>query len=335
MTPGGATPPLPIPQSWDGRFIFPIGLLLAIVASGALIVFGISHFPPTCDEALVAQSVPWGWHKWRELPSTSGFHLVPGKRREPPHDDLAFVVEDGVCPGEGAAIDATRLGGADAPWPAVRIRESPFREAFVVTAQSASACPAPTGEGCEAAVAAFRPTARPEGLPSIVLPLRETLVLVGIHLAAAAAIAWGIERAQRSRRFARELLDPGRFVEATCREDGTLFLGTDAVVVRRVARPPIGPGPVLVRLARSSSGDYRTPPVVRVEEVARGGRAQASDRAMRRASMILNGLVAVAVSAAILGSWLALGTWVTIGSVDKSITHRHDQQRHTQHVLPY
>jgi hypothetical protein len=110
MTPGGDTPR--VPQAWDGRFVFPIGLLLAIVTSGALIVFGVSHFPPTCDEALVAESVPPGWQKWRELPNTSGFHLVPGKRREPPHDDLAFVVEDGVCPGEGAAIDATSLAVA-------------------------------------------------------------------------------------------------------------------------------------------------------------------------------------------------------------------------------
>jgi hypothetical protein len=51
--------------------------------------------------------------------------------------------------------------------------------------------------------------------------------------------------------------------------------------------------------------------------------------------MILNGLTAVAVSVAILGSFFALGTWVTIGYADKIIRHRHDQQRHGEHAPPY
>jgi hypothetical protein len=334
MTPGGVTLLLPLPRVWDGRFIFPIGLLLALVVSSALIVFAVSHSPPACDEALVAQPLPPDWNKWRELRSTAGFRLVPGKRREAPRDNLAFVVEDGVCPGEGAAIDARWLDAANRPSPVLRFRESPFGSAFVIAAQNGSACPAPTGEGCETAVVAFRTAVAPEvqGLKLIVVSPRETLVLVAMHLAVATVIAWGIVRAARNRRFARELLDPGRFVEATGREDGTLSLDANAGVVCEVGRQSRFRGPVLVRLSRSHGGGYRTPPTVRVEEVVRGGRAQASQRAMGRASMLLNGLTALAVSAAIVGSFCGLNAWVLIGYEDTVIRHRHDQQRYEVHM---
>jgi hypothetical protein len=150
---------------------------------------------------------------------------------------------------------------------------------------------------------------------------------------AATAIAWGIARALRNRRLARELLDPGRFVEATFREDGTLRLEGDpsAIVLSEGVRHPPRPGPVLVRIACSNDGDYRRAPSVRAEVIARGGRVLASQRAMGRASLILNGLMAVAVSAAIFGSFCALNACVQIGFAEQSLKYRHDGQRHGLH----
>jgi hypothetical protein len=85
---------------------------------------------------------------------------------------------------------------------------------------------------------------------------------------------------------------------------------------------------VLVRVARSSRGDYRTPPTVRVAEVACGDREQASKRETRRASTILNALMAAAVSAAILTSLWSIDTAVHIGYADKIVQTRHELQRH-------
>jgi hypothetical protein len=328
MMPAGTAPALPSPEGWDPRFVFPIGLLLAVAASLAILVFGVSHVRPSCDEALAPVRIPPGWQKWRDVTRTSSFRPALGMRGDPPLHEAFFYVEDGVCPGEEAVVDGEDL--RDEPFddperpPVIRIRESPSHDVFVVTLESARMCRI-AGPGCEAALSAFRPELAPElrGLRSLVVSPRDTRVLVALHAVAAAAIAWGIARARRNRRLARELLDPARFVEATCREDGTLVLEANAVVVREGARRSIRPGPVLIRVRRTSGGEYRTPPSVRVDEMARGGRAQASQRAARRASRILNSMVAVAVTAGILGGSCALTAWVQTGHVDSMVRHRH------------
>jgi hypothetical protein len=270
--------------------VFAYALLVAVVATGACVVFAFPHSAPSCDEALVPVHVPPSWSRWEVLPDMGGFRIVP---RQPLRDvsrDVvdeldAMVVEDGVCPGAAPLLAA---GLRD-----LRVRRMRGFDTFLLTSG-------------DTAVTAFRPEPR----LAFVIPPHLTLQLAGFSLAASLVIALGIARARRRLRLAAELFDPERFVEATCKEDGTLWIGESAVVVRGESAGTRRPGRVVVRVAKESGGDYRTPPTVQVADMFQGDRRQAADRQLRRASMVLSAFAAATISIAIVAGILSVNAWV-------------------------
>jgi hypothetical protein len=306
---GIARPPdaSPARMPWDGRFVFPFALLLALVVAGALLVFAVPHSPPGCDEALVTMPLPWGWTKWKELRDLGGFRVVSEPLQTPTGEqEASFLEEEGVCPGEGVRLDARRIAAFE-PSPAVLwLRQSPFGDSYVVTMRpdlgADSPVPAP-----EQPLVAFVPEAR----STFSISPADTRALLALDVAAAAAIALGIARARKKLRLARDLLDPNEFTEAVCREDGSVWMGTSAVSVRDGAFRGGRAGPVLVRVEHTSGGDYRTAPSVGVAQVVRGTRKLAADRETRGASMTLSAFIALTVSLTILGGGGSLSAWVT------------------------
>jgi hypothetical protein len=308
----------------DGRFVFAYALLLAVLAAGVCIVVLVPHDAASCDEALVQETVPPSWPRTVAYPGMAGFRLVRG---EPPDEALAFVVEDGVCPGEGARLDAPTPAGVS-PY-GLRIRREHDWDVFILTRVEADALPivetmaSASGAGgawAETPLLAFRPQPR---MP-FAIPLEKVLMLEGLDVAAAVAIGWGIARARRRLRLSQELLDPDMFAEATCKQDGTLWIGGSALVVWGVAPPrATRVGRVVVRVARESDGDYRTPPTAHVADVFRGDRQQASDRQQRCASIILSAFTAVTISIAIVAGILSVDAWVSREETERAaFSHR-------------
>jgi hypothetical protein len=320
------------PSPWDGRFAFAYALLLAALVTGVCVVFALPHGAPRCDEALVPMPVPASWERSVELPEMAGFRLVRG---EPP-DTEEFVVEDGVCPGEGAPLHV-RLLGYEPSAASLRVRRMYDWDTFVlvsagpwrVTAKDRAwppRSPYPISTDVdppEKALVAFRAVSR---LP-FAIPPKVTVQVAGLCLAAGVAIVWGIVRARRRLRLARDLLDPERFVEATCTADGTLWIGDSAVVVRG---EPVGtrrPGRVVVRVAGESGGDYRTPPTAQVADVFQGDRRQAANRQVHRASIILSAFTAVTISIAIVAGALSVDTWVSQEEAQRAAFHHRKELR--------
>jgi hypothetical protein len=317
----------------DGRFAFAYALLLAVVAAGVWIAVAVPHDAGSCDEALVPEHVPRSWPQTVAYPGLAGFRLVRGQR---PNEAAAFVVEDGVCPGEGARLeldawDLVRLELSD-----LRIRREHDSDLFVLTRVEHDQVPTvetmvgasgSRGYWAETPLLAFRPQPR---MP-FAIPPKQVLMLEGLDLAAAAAIMWGIARARRRLRLFQELLDPDRFAEATCREDGTLWIGGSALVVRGEASPRVTrPGRVVVRVARESGGDYRTPPTAHVADAFRGDRQQASDRQMRRASIILSAFTALTISIAIVAGLVSLDAWVSREGAERDAFSRRASLRNAR-----
>jgi hypothetical protein len=306
--------------------VFAYALLVAVVATGVCVVFAFPHGAPSCDEALVLAPIPTSWPSMVALDGMGGFRLVEGN---PTGGPIEFVVEDGVCPGEGAPVYSRALANLAPSADDLRIRYMRDWDIFVLTSTGEAS---PTlerilnppervavGDAPERPLLAFRPEPR----LAFVVPPELTMELAGLSLAAVAAIVWGIARARRRLRLAGALLDPEQFVDATCKDDGTLWIGERAVVVHGERPPSRRLGRVVVRVAQESGGDYRTPPTAQVADVFQGDRRQAADRQLHGASLILSAFTAVTVSIAVVAGILSVDTWVAQEAAQRAaFSHR-------------
>jgi hypothetical protein len=121
-------------------------------------------------------------------------------------------------------------------------------------------------------------------------------------------IAFGLAIAHRGLRVALTLSDPHRFVEGIRDPTGTITYGD--------GRPPTAgsvglAGPVLVRVAGDSAGDYRHGPVTLVSEVVPGTRYEVYERAMQQAQGNVRAALAIVGCLAAVASLYSCATMQT------------------------
>jgi hypothetical protein len=175
--------------------------------------------------------------------------------------DVALV-ETGVCPGQGASVEAWFApegpGGYSMRDPGeLRVRKAEHGDIYAVSGAVGAAEYRDDGSDRRQFVAAFRRERRPQ----IAFASTYALKWLGVDFVALLVLAAGIQSAARRRCLARKVLDPDEFVEGVRLGTQELRVGATVVSTERSLRGP--PGPVLVRVASARAGDYRSAPKCR------------------------------------------------------------------------